>query len=514
MDAHLFRRLAPLLAAALSGARLERIHEPLAGLFALTVFTRGKKCRLMFRPSRSAPLLYLTASPPLPNPAFPSAAVMRLRKYAEGRRLGAMRLDWVKRRMALALPGPAGEATPFPETWLLLDLKTGPDILFALPEDFGQAPPWPGRQVLEHLLRHPDDDGPLAPWRDYPILTPALRKTLLRMDEADAAALLVDLESAKGDIFAYEQPGAPVLSAWPLLDPPGPETVPEAALLLEAVRRSQEPRLLEKAVETWRNPAKRTKEEKKRLALRGRLQREKERLAGLIRRQEEGRLLQANLWRFPRDTRLARLTLTDTTGAEVTLSLDPLLTLTENMAAIFHLASRARRGLVRLDERLEALERLSRETTAKAPGCNKTQASRGKQATLKDTGAAHPWAEFLSSDGFLMLRGKSARGNHAILKEARPFDLWFHGEDGPSAHLILKKLHAGQEIPQRTLEEAAVLTALKSAARNDARAGIICALAKNVHPLKGAAPGTVTVRAVEFSLRVTPDPAVEARLRR
>ena len=61
---------------------------------------------------------------------------------------------------------------------------------------------------------------------------------------------------------------------------------------------------------------------------------------------------------------------------------------------------------------------------------------------------------FRSSDGFLILRGRDTRGNALALKLAAPHDYWLHTADGPSAHVIIRRDHAGQEVPERTLREA------------------------------------------------------------
>ena len=101
-----------------------------------------------------------------------------------------------------------------------------------------------------------------------------------------------------------------------------------------------------------------------------------------------------------------------------------------------------------------------------------------------------------------MLRGKNARGNQSLLKIGAPHDLWLHAEDGPSAHLIIRRSHAAEEIPESTLREAALLVAEKSWQRHNARARIMVALLRHVHAVKGAAPGTVKVDTVQRGIVV------------
>uniref|UniRef100_UPI00262B2FE0 NFACT RNA binding domain-containing protein n=1 Tax=uncultured Desulfovibrio sp. TaxID=167968 RepID=UPI00262B2FE0 len=119
---------------------------------------------------------------------------------------------------------------------------------------------------------------------------------------------------------------------------------------------------------------------------------------------------------------------------------------------------------------------------------------------------------FRSDDGFQLLRGRDARGNAALLRKAAPGDIWLHAEGGPGAHVLIRRAHAGQEVPERTLEQAGCLAACKSWRRDAASARILYAEARHVRPLRGAATGTVRVDRVLTTREVPVDPALEARL--
>ena len=121
---------------------------------------------------------------------------------------------------------------------------------------------------------------------------------------------------------------------------------------------------------------------------------------------------------------------------------------------------------------------------------------------------------FRSSDGFTMIRGKNKKANHDMLsKAASPFDYWFHVEDGPSSHIILKRDHPGQDVPESTLIEAAILCGLKSYRRDDGKADIMYALVKDVRKVKGFNLGQVAVDRKLGTLRVNLNPALENSLR-
>jgi hypothetical protein len=135
------------------------------------------------------------------------------------------------------------------------------------------------------------------------------------------------------------------------------------------------------------------------------------------------------------------------------------------------------------------------------------------QGLRKDTGLPANVQAFASSDGIVILRGRDARGNWALLRLAKPYDLWMHVEDGPGAHVLVRR-EQGAEIPRRSLDEAANLALVKSWRRGSARAGVVCAQARHVRPVKGGKPGTVRVDKVECALEVQLDPEIELRIAR
>ncbi len=102
MDAHVFRQVAEELARELSGARLEKIHNPAPDITVFGLYAHGRKLRLVLRSGRHEPCLFFTRHA-FSNPQRPSAAVMRLRKYAGDRRLGEGLTDF-SRIPAKAVP--------------------------------------------------------------------------------------------------------------------------------------------------------------------------------------------------------------------------------------------------------------------------------------------------------------------------------------------------------------------------------------------------------------------------
>lgn len=225
------------------------------------------------------------------------------------------------------------------------------------------------------------------------------------------------------------------------------------------------------------------------------LESEKKRLSDMVAAQDAARLLQSQLYRFSAEEKHASVTL-DGAGGPVDLALDPRLTVRENMASLFHKASRGKRGLSMLEGRFAAVQAdLARAEQAglmaQAATSAPTPANAPSPAAPQFRAPELPKnvQPFRSSDGFLLLRGRDAKGNAQLLKLAAPHDLWMHTGGGPGAHILIRRDHAAQEIPSRTISEAAILSVLKSWRKDETQVDVIAALAKFVHPIRGAKPG-------------------------
>lgn len=682
MDAHAFRCLCHSLQYILLGARVEKIQRPTPDLHVFTVYIpahnaasgTGQKRFLMLRSGRHAPLLFF-ASHKLPAPQEPGAVVMRLRRYCAGRRVKEVRYDWLNRKIGLLM-------SHEPETWLILDLRNGPSLASDFTSSSMDAQSCVDIQELrkdfnalhtytlenEQTQQHKTIDEPTT-WRDYPFMTPALRKTLVHLameDPAEAAALVVDIlaDMEKGleqstrptseaieqgapksennsksennfkpepldlscNLFVYCENDKPTqLSAWPL------------PKLLQSKKKSEENAEVPKITEHYFSDALEATsffgqgvafagitEDAQRIASKPfmseatRLQRlltkldgEEKRLQKMLALRDEAVVLQGILYQLSPDAKMSGVdakmssvdakmsgidakmsgvdakmsgvdakmssvtvplsdsdyTQANETGRDIFIKLNPLRTVRENMADMFHQSRRGARGLEILAKRradiraqyaiaMNEARALTEEKTAreKSPTENmygsqhahvrtvqenaalkigqkggqkvgqkngeksrqKNVSVNGQKNTLKSgqkgalTAKEAPLATkyaklvqaFKSCDGLRLLRGRNSEGNAAVLKLAQPYDIWMHAADGPSAHLIIKRDHAQHEVPQETLEEAAKLVAEKSWQRDDAQAEIMCAYAKDVRAVKGAAAGKVRVERIFTSLSV------------
>lgn len=515
MDAHLFRRFCDALVPRIMGARMEKIHAPGPGVTVFSMYGgdgRDGKRHLVLKADRKSPLLF-SADHRIPVNAQPPAFVMRLRKHVSGKRITRAVCRWTDRRLWLGLSGDV-------QTWLCLDLREGPSLSLEapLPED---DPAWPDGD-LSAL--------PPESWKEWQVLTPALRRTLAFLDPLDAGALLMDLQSGGGDVFLYEnERGRCEISAWPLpseqlkaMGGTWTETVMEDPVA--ALAKAGETLVYGEVAEHARQAAARPfSAEASRLGkLLSKLDNEEKRLSAMRDRQKDALLLQSQLYLFGPADKLDAVTLNGPEGP-VTLKLDKKRTVRENMADMFHQAGRGRRGLEHLARRRAEVQAQKEEAEAArlrmlasvsgagaAPKAGEKKTG-GKNAALPQ-GLPKQVQAFRSSDGFLMLRGRDTRGNALALKLAAAHDYWLHTADGPSAHIIIRRDHAGQEVPERTLHEAGVLAALKSWQKDAETASIQYSLAKYIHPMKNAAPGMVRIDRSEGAFRVRIEPDLEERL--
>lgn len=108
-------------------------------------------------------------------------------------------------------------------------------------------------------------------------------------------------------------------------------------------------------------------------------------------------------------------------------------------------------------------------------------------------------------DSWLIYVGKNNKQNDLLtMKLAKAEDLWFHTKDIPGSHVVIKNPDH-KPIPAKIMEEAALLAAYHSQARNSTNVPVDYTLRKNVWKQKGAKPGLVLYDN-QHTIYVTPVP--------
>lgn len=156
-----------------------------------------------------------------------------------------------------------------------------------------------------------------------------------------------------------------------------------------------------------------------------------------------------------------------------------------------------------LQSKAQALAKLkSKKQNGKAQK-GKTTNTKGKNKD-KDTKLPTGVTVLQSSDGLELLLGKSAQGNDAIVgKLSRADDVWLHVHQMPGSHVLIRT--QSNPVPVRTLEEAAMLAAYYSAARQGLNVPVVYTEIRYVRKIPHSYPGHVNYRQ-EKSLFITPNP--------
>jgi len=106
-------------------------------------------------------------------------------------------------------------------------------------------------------------------------------------------------------------------------------------------------------------------------------------------------------------------------------------------------------------------------------------------------GTVPPGRRFRSSDGFEIVVGRNDRDNDAItFRVARPHEIWLHAADYPGSHTLIRN-PSRQDLPHKTITEAAELAAFYSQAKGEGKAAVHYTQKKFVSKPPRAKPGLV-----------------------
>lgn len=206
------------------------------------------------------------------------------------------------------------------------------------------------------------------------------------------------------------------------------------------------------------------------------------------------------------------------TDEMITIPLDPTLTPQENAQKYFEKYGKMKRTYealseltVQVKEEIEHLESILAALDIAMQEEDLVQIKeeliesgyiRRKGGTKKARVTSRPF-HYISSDGFHMYVGKNNYQNDELtFKFATGGDWWFHAKKKAGSHVIVKT--EGQELPDRTFEEAARLAAYYSKGREQDKVEIDYIQKKHVKKPAGAKPGFV-VYYTNYSMMIDSD---------
>ena len=206
------------------------------------------------------------------------------------------------------------------------------------------------------------------------------------------------------------------------------------------------------------------------------------------------------------------------TGEEITIPLDPVKTPQENAQKYFARYNKQKRTYEALTELisetgdeiryLESVESAldialyEEDLTQIKEELSQAGYIRRRQQKKKAKFLSRP-LHYVSSDGYHMYVGKNNLQNEELTFHfASGNDWWFHAKGVPGSHVILKS--GGDEVPDRTFEEAGRLAAYYSKNRGSEKAEIDYIEKKHVKKVNGGRPGFVIYH-TNYSLVIDSD---------
>lgn len=206
------------------------------------------------------------------------------------------------------------------------------------------------------------------------------------------------------------------------------------------------------------------------------------------------------------------------TGQEVTIPLDPTMTPQENSQKYFAKYNKQKRTFEALSDLIQEtaddiqyLESISNALDIALSEADLAQIKEEliqsgyvrRKFTKKKAKLTSKPLHYLSSDGYHMYVGKNNLQNDELtFSFAAGNDWWFHAKGAPGSHVIVKS--NGDELPDRTFEEAGRLAAYYSKNRGSDKVEIDYIEKKHVKKPNGAKPGFV-VYYTNYSLMIDSD---------
>ncbi len=223
-----------------------------------------------------------------------------------------------------------------------------------------------------------------------------------------------------------------------------------------------------------------------------------------------GDLLLANLATATRQgDKISVVDYFDENTPTIEITVDENVAITEAAEKFFKRYTKARNARHELSKRIEDLELqisdfiLQREHLEAAIAEKDEQSlidfsgekveTKPAKSSNKSTESFTGARQYSSSDGFEILVGKGSKDNDFLtFKIAKASDLWLHAADYPGSHVVVKNPNR-QEIPIKTIIEAAQIAAFFSRAKEQPKVAVHYTPKKFVNKPKGAAAGLVSM---------------------
>ena len=224
--------------------------------------------------------------------------------------------------------------------------------------------------------------------------------------------------------------------------------------------------------------------------------------------QNIGNLITANLYRLKSGDKL--LEAEDwVTNKIVKIELDPSKTPSANAKKYFNLYKKSKRGIIEVDKRISSLnsdikwfeeqiwlaENAEIETWLQIDENTKTNRfNKNKENSKKNQSSKNIKIQikaYLEENNCKYYVGHNAKQNDQItFKLGKKGDIWFHANDVPGAHILLKKIEG--DITKENILTGARLAALNSYAKNSSKVAVDYTDVSNVKRIPNGGLGQVS----------------------
>ena len=233
-----------------------------------------------------------------------------------------------------------------------------------------------------------------------------------------------------------------------------------------------------------------------------------------------GDIISSNIYQIQKgDTKLVTVDFYDEAAPQIEIPLDIMLTPSKNAQKYYSNYKKACTAEIKLKELMESgqyeleyissvISQLERaETDVELYALREEIANQGYGKNQRKTNQKQPKLlphKYISSDGFIIYSGKNnVQNDQLTLKDSSNYDLWFHTQKIPGSHTVIMT-DGHREIPNSTIEEACVIAACNSSARNSSKVPVDYAYIKFVKKPRGAKPGMVIYNEFKTAI-VEPD---------
>lgn len=231
-----------------------------------------------------------------------------------------------------------------------------------------------------------------------------------------------------------------------------------------------------------------------------------------------GDLILANLHKRPEDNKLTVANYYDPDQKEITIPLDPKLSLSQNSQKYFKRYNKLKNAAEELEKLIDStlseiayLENIlfsieECETTEDLDDIYSELIGQGlmkKRSKINKPKETKPITTFISSGGHEILVGKNNIQNDMItFKIAKSEDYWFHAKNMPGSHVVIRTM--GDELTDEEYIEAAKIAAYYSKGKNSGRVEVDYTKKSNIKKPPNAKPGFV-IYDTNYSMLAEPD---------